>query len=82
MVVRTAENLFLKVKKLDCSAMRVNRVLKKQNSLTCITGAPAHMNCKDTSAESMPPVARIGNPGSAFLSKKLGTFGELNWNCW
>lgn len=33
--------------------------------LTCNTEAPAWRNCRPVSAESMPPVARIGKPGIA-----------------
>ncbi len=44
--------------------------VSKQPSLTCITGAPAHKNWKATSAESIPPVAKIGYFGKAFLQKK------------
>lgn len=32
---------------------------------TCSTDAPEWRNCKPTSAESIPPVARTGKPGSA-----------------
>lgn len=46
---------------------RLNR--KPANScsklITCNTEAPAWRNCSPVSAESMPPVARIGKPGIA-----------------
>lgn len=32
---------------------------------TCITDAPQLRNCKAISAESIPPIPRIGNPGRA-----------------
>jgi hypothetical protein len=49
---------------------KIISIVSKEPSLTCITGAPAHKNWKATSAESIPPVAKIGYFGKAFLQKK------------
>ena len=35
------------------------------NIITCSTEAPAWRNCSPVSAESIPPVAKIGKPGIA-----------------
>lgn len=37
-----------------------------ESKITCSTEAPAWRNCRPDSAESMPPVAKIGKPGSAW----------------
>lgn len=36
-----------------------------ESNITCSTEAPAWRNCRPHSAESMPPVAKMGKPGSA-----------------
>lgn len=36
-----------------------------ESNITCSTDAPAWRNCRPDSAESMPPVAKMGKPGSA-----------------
>lgn len=43
---------------------KLNTVNLKSN-VTCSTEAPAWRNCRPDSAESMPPVAKMGKPGSA-----------------
>lgn len=37
----------------------------RERNNTCKTEAPLWRNCKALSAESMPPVAKIGKPGRA-----------------
>lgn len=45
--------------------MLTNTELQCNVSITCNTEAPAWRNCSPASAESIPPVARIGKPGMA-----------------
>lgn len=44
-------------------------ILANTNTLrTCKTEAPHCKNCNPTSAESMPPIPMIANPGKAFAT--------------
>lgn len=50
---------------LDSNIFTKLNIVNMQRNITCSTEAPAWRNCRPDSAESMPPVAKMGKPGSA-----------------